>query len=214
MVEYDAPCTGIQLSSDIKARSVIGLDYKSDGLYTDSEGNTIGSPKYYRRTQKKLNKAQRRLSRKCGSRKGEEKSRNYLRQKQKVARMHAHIANQRKDFLHKTSTETANRYDVVCVEDLNMKVMANRGFGNGKATMDNGYGMFLNFLEYKLKDRGKVLIKVDKWYPSSQICSCCGKQKKIPLTERIYRCECGNQMDRDYNAARNIREEGLRLLVS
>ena len=90
--------------------------------------------------------------------------------------------------------------------------MSNKGLRNGKATMDNGYGMFLNFLSYKLNDRGKYFIKVDKWYPSSQICSGCGSKKKIPLNERIYICECGNIIDRDLNAAINIKREGLRLL--
>ena len=90
--------------------------------------------------------------------------------------------------------------------------MSNKGFKNGKATMDNGYGMFLNFLAYKLNDRGKYLIKVDKWYPSSQICSVCGSKKKMPLNERTYICDCGNIIDRDLNAAINIKREGLRLL--
>ena len=103
-------------------------------------------------------------------------------------------------------------YDVVCVEDLDMKAMSNKGFRNGKATLDNGYGMFLNMLEYKLQDRGKYFVKVDKWYASSQICSKCGNKKKIKLNERTYTCECGNNIDRDLNAAINIKNEGLRLL--
>ncbi len=93
-----------------------------------------------------------------------------------------------------------------------MRAMSNKGFGNGKATLDNGYGMFLNMLEYKLADRGKYLVKVDKWYPSSQICSCCGKKKKLSLADRIYKCDCGFILDRDYNAAINIKKEGLRLI--
>ena len=103
-------------------------------------------------------------------------------------------------------------YDIVCVESLDMKAMSNKGFRNGKATLDNGYGMFLNMLEYKLQDRGKYFVKVDKWYASSQICSKCGNKKKITLNERTYTCECGNNIDRDLNAAINIKNEGLRLL--
>ncbi len=80
--------------------------------------------------------------------------------------------------------------------------------------MDNGYGMFLDMLEYKLSDRGKYLVKVDKWYPSSQLCSCCGRKMKLTLAERIYRCTCGLMLDRDLNAAINIRNEGLRILQS
>ena len=98
-------------------------------------------------------------------------SNNYKKQQKKVAKIHGHIANQRKDFLQKKSTEIANQYAFVCVEDLNMRSMANKGFGNGKATLDNGYGMFLNMLDYKLKDRGGQLVKVYRFFPSSQCLS-------------------------------------------
>ena len=131
----------------------------------------------------------------------------------KVARLQKHTSNQRLDFLHKKSTEIANQYDVVCVETLDMKSMSNKGFGNGKATLDNGYGMFLNMLEYKLNDRGKYFIKVDKWYPSSQICCKCDTKHKLLLSDRVYRCECGNVIDRDYNAAINILTEGLKQIA-
>ncbi len=154
--------------------NVIAFDYKSDGLYVDSNGYTCGSPRYYRKALDKLAREQRKLARKIGSRKGEAKSGKYKKQQLKVNRIHRHIANQRLDFLHKLSTGIANRYDAVCVESLNMRAMSNSGFGNGKATMDNGYGMFVNMLEYKLHDRGKYLVKVDKWFPSSQLCSCFG----------------------------------------
>ena len=92
--------------------------------------------------------------------------------------------------------------------------MANHGFGNGKATLDNGYGMFLSMLEYKLAERGKYLIKVDKWFPSSQICHCCGSVhlEMKDLRIRTMDCDCGYHMDRDKNAALNILDEGLRIL--
>ena len=195
-----------------ESKNAIGLDYKSNGLYMDSEGRTPNMPKYYRKQQKKLGKEQRRLARKIGFRKGEKASSNYKKQQQKMAKLHRQIANQRQDYLHKKSTEIANQYDIVCVEELHMRAMANRGFGNGKATLDNGYGYFLGMLEYKLADRGKYLVKVDKWYPSSQLCSRCGKRKKLGLEERIYECSCGLKMDRDYNAAINILREGQRIL--
>ena len=125
-------------------------------------------------------------------------------------RQSMHIANQRRDYLQKLSTEIANQYDAVCVEDLDMQAMSNKGFGNGKATMDNGYGMFLNMLAYKLAERGKRLVTINKWYPSSQLCHCCGHQQKMPLKIRVYQCpECGMVCDRDLNAAINIRMEGL-----
>ena len=93
-----------------------------------------------------------------------------------------------------------------------MRAMSNKGFGNGKATLDNGYGMFLNMLEYKIFFRGKSFVKVDKWYASSQICSSCGALHKLSLEERVYKCQCGLIIDRDHNAAINIRDEGLRIL--
>ena len=194
--------------------NAIGLDYASDGLYVDSNGNVGTNHKYYRENHKKLAKAQRKLSRMQGSKKHEDKSTNYIKQLRKVNKIHRHIANQRLDNLHKISTEIANQYDVVCVESLNMKSMSNKGFGNGKATLDNGYGMFLSMLEYKLFDRNKYLVKVDKWFPSSQICHCCGirHSEMKNLQMRTMKCECGLVMNRDQNAAINILNEGLRIL--
>lgn len=187
--------------------NAVGLDYKSDGLYVSSDGEIADMPHYYRESQPKLAKEQRKLKHKV---KG---SNNWKKQQLRIAKTHRHTANKRKDYLHKKSTEIANQYDVVCVENLNMRSMSNKGFGNGKATLDNGYGMFLSMLECKLNDRGKTLVKVDKWYPSSQLCSCCGHQQPMPLRERIYRClNCGNVMDRDANAAINILNEGLKIL--
>lgn len=195
--------------------NAIGLDYASDGLYVNSNGNIGTNHKYYRESHDKLAKAQRRLSRMQGSKKRENKSANYIKQLRKVNKIHRHIANQRLDNLHKISTEIANQYDVVCVESLNMKSMSNKGFGNGKATLDNGYGMFLSMLKYKLSDRNKHFIKVDKWFPSSQICHCCNnlhpEMKNLSIRKMI--CDCGLIMSRDKNAAINILNEGLRLLT-
>ena len=195
--------------------NAIGLDYASDGLYVDNNGIVGSSHKYYRESHRKLAKEQRKLSRKAGSKKNEIKSNNYLKQLRKVNKVHRHIANQRMDHLHKISTKIANQYDVVCVETLNMRSMANHGFGNGKATLDNGYGMFLSMLEYKLSDRNKYLVKVDKWFPSSQRCHCCGKihPEMKSLHTRTIKCDCGLTMSRDQNAAINILHEGLRLLA-
>lgn len=209
LFEYDATIT------PAAGTTAIGLDYKSDGLYTDSNNVTAHMPKYYRDSQSKLAKEQRKLSRKMGSRKNEPKSNNYIKQQHKLAKLHKHIANQRLDYLHKLSTEITNQYDIVCVESLNMQAMSNKGFGNGKSTLDNGYGLFLQLLEYKLAAQGKYLIKIDKWYPSSQLCSCCGFKTAMPLQARTYTCEnCGIVIDRDYNAAINIRNEGLHLFHS
>ena len=188
-------------------QNAIGLDYKSDGKFADSDGNVCGSPKFFRKSQERLAKAQRKLRHK------DKQSNNYRKAVLRIAKVHRKAANQRKDFLHKKSLEIANQRDLVCVESLNMRSLSNKGFHNGKATMDNGYGMFVDMLEYKLADRGKVLVRIDKWYPSSQLCSCCGtvhpeiKDLKI----RKWTCpDCGAEHDRDHNAAINIRNEGIR----
>ena len=104
-------------------------------------------------------------------------------------------------------------FDAVCVEDLNLKGMAG-GLHLGKGVHDNGYGLFLSMLEYKLEERGKYLIKADRYFASSKICSVCGKKKEeLSLSDRIYYCECGNRMDRDANAAVNIMNEGKRIFA-
>lgn len=211
LFEFDQNIASVPVSDN-----AIGLDYASDGLYVDDKGNVGTNHKYYRESHNKLAKAQRKLSRKQGSGKGAAKSKNYIKQLRKVNKIHRHISNQRLDNLHKLSTEIANQYDVVCVESLNMKVISNKKFGNGKATLDNGYGFFLTMLEYKLLDRGKYFIKVDKWFPSSQICHCCGTihPEMKDLRIRTMKCDCGLTMNRDQNAAINIKQEGLRILKS
>ena len=203
LFEFDNPIYVVPTSG-----KAIGLDYKSDGLYMDSDGNVGSNHKYYRESHDKLAKEQRKLKHKTIG------SNNYRKQQFKINRIYKHIASQRLDNLHKLSTKIANSYDVVCVESLNMRSLSNESFGNGKATMDNGYGMFLNMLEYKLSDRGKHFVKVDKWFPSTQLCSCCGNRMKLALNQRIYKCSCGLTIDHDLNAAINIRDEGLRILQS
>jgi putative transposase len=207
LFEYKTPVISKALVSD---NTVLGLDYKSDGLYVDSNGNKADMPHYYRKSQNNLAKQQRKLKHKVVS------SNNYYKQQLRVAKTHRHTANQRKDYLHKKSTEIANRYSYVIVEDLDMKAMSNKGFGNGKATLDNGNGMFLTMLDYKLKDRGGQLVKIDKWFPSSQLCCNCGYRnpQMKDLSIRVYKCPiCGMVKDRDYNSAINIKKEGIRLLT-
>ncbi len=201
------------INNTIDTSNSIGLDYTSNGLYVDDNGNVGSNHKYFKESKNKLAKLQKRLAKKQGSKKDERKSNNYLKQQAKVNKLYRHIANQRNDNLHKLSYEIANHYDVVCVENLDMKALSNKDFGNGLATLDNGYGLFLNYLEYKLNDRNKQFIKVDKFFPSTKTCSCCGNiVKNIPLSQRTYFCDvCNTSIDRDINAAINIKNEGLRL---
>lgn len=192
----------------VPIKSCIGLDYKSNGLYVDSDGNFCNMPHFFRVSEQRIAKEQRKLSRK------QKHSNNFLKQKKRLQKKERHAANQRKDFLHKKSTEIANRYDLVAVEDLNLNAIS-QGLRLGKSTLDNGYGKFLDMLDYKLAERGKAFVKVDRFYPSSQTCSCCGYQNPSVknLAVREWTCpECGVVHDRDINAATNILNEGLRLL--
>ena len=187
---------------------VIGLDFSMSELYVSSEGFTAEYPRYYRKLQEKLAKEQRSLSRK------KRYSKNYYKQKRKVANIHNKIANQRKDFLHKQSRQITNAYDVVCIENLNMKAIS-QSLHFGKSVADNGWGMFTMFLDYKLAEQGKILVKVDKFYPSSKTCSCCGyKNNELQLKDRFWTCpNCRTHHDRDKNASFNIKNEGLRILA-
>ena len=192
---------------------IIGLDYKLDGLYADSEGNTACMPHWFRDSQAELARQQCILSRRKGSRKGEKKSGGWHKQHRKVAKLQRKTANQRMDFIHKESRRLADSYDIVAVEDLELKAMSNKDFGNGKSVMDSGYGMFATMLDYKLTYKGGKLIKVSRWYPSSQTCSCCGFQdsRLKDLRIRDWTCpKCGAEHDRDVNAAINIRNEALK----
>lgn len=203
--EYEVP----EGSAEIRHSKVIGLDYKSDGLYVDSNGKCAEMPHYFKLAQKRLKRQQRKLSRK------QRGSNNYLKQKHRVAVIYKHVRNQRKDFLNKESKRLAENYDLVSVEDLNMKeIGAKKGFKLGKETGDNGFGMFLQMLDYKLEARGKKLVKVDKYFASSQICHSCGYKNPVTkdLKVRHLTCpKCGAVYDRDINAAINIRDEGWRL---
>ena len=141
-------------------------------------------------------------------------SKRYQKQKAKINKIHEKIKNKRKDYLHKESRKIANFYDVVVIESLDMKKMSSSNLKLGKGIFDNGWGMFTNYLKYKLEEQGKRLIKIDKYYPSSKLCSSCGHiHNELKLHERTWICpECGTKHNRDYNAAINIKKEGLRLI--
>ena len=202
LVEYEQYIPNIQLDKN----KALGLDYASHSFYVDSQNREADYPRFYRNALDKLTKEQRKLSlMKYGSN-------NYYRQKIIVAKIHEHIANQRKDFVHKLSTKLANEYDYICVEDINMQNMA-QSLKLGKSTNDNGFGMFRTILAYKLSDRGKQLIKIDKWFPSSKMCRHCGVvNKDLTLADRVWTCVCGEVINRDENAAINIMNVGLNMV--
>lgn len=183
----------------------IGLDYSSPHFYVDSNNETPDVPHFYRKMEAKRSREQRKLSRM------EKGSNNYEAQKCRIAKLSEHVANQRKDFCHKLSKKIANSYNAACVEDLNFRAMS-QSLRLGKATTDNGFGMFREFLQYKLSEQGKLLIKVDRWYPSSKICHNCGfYYKGLSLGDRTWVCpHCGKVVQRDHNASLNLLDEGLR----
>lgn len=191
-------------------QSFLGLDFSMRELYKDSNGNEPAYPRYYRQAEEKLKREQCKLSL---MQKG---SNNRNKQRIKVSRLHEKVANQRKDFLHKQSRQIANVYDCVCIEDLSMKAMS-QSMNFGKSVADNGWGMFTTFLQYKLVEQGKKLVKIDKFFASSQLCSECGYQNTNTkdLSVREWTCPCcKTHHNRDINAAINIRNEGMRLALA
>lgn len=204
---YSADCENQTAALDYKTAKILGIDYAMRGMAVFSDDLQRENIGYYRVHEERLAREQRRLSR-C--KKG---SRNYQKQKRRVALCHEKIRNQRRDYLHKLSRELVETYDAVAVEDLNLKAMS-QSLRYGKSVMDNSYGKFLELLEYKMEWAGKELVRVGRFFPSSKRCSRCGAVKKeLKLSERVYVCDCGNQMDRDRNAAINIREEARRILL-
>ena len=184
----------------------LGLDYSQQDFYVDNEGRKANYPKYYKRSEERLSLLQRSLSHK------EKDSQNYRKLLKQIRKLHTRIRNQRKDFLQKESTRLVSEYDVIVVEDLDLRGMGG-ALSLGKNLHDNGFGMFREMLAYKLRGKGSCLVKVDRWFPSSKTCSCCGYVlDSLELSDRTYTCPvCGMTMDRDVNAAVNICEEGKRI---
>lgn len=200
MTECEQPTPAIRLDKS----KALGLDYSSPHFYVDSNGDSADMPRFYRDAEKRLAREQRKLSKmtKGGC--------NYEKQRIRVARAHEKVRDSRNDWQHKESTRLANRYDYICVEGINYQDMA-RGLKLAKATNDNGFGQFRSMLAYKMAERGKKLITIDKWFPSSKMCRFCGAiNSGLTLKDREWDCACGAHLSRDHNAAINIREEGLR----
>ena len=200
LTEYDMEL----VERDLDLVNALGLDYSSPRFYVDSEGNVADMPHFYRDAEKRLAREQRRLSKMV---KG---SNNYQKQKIKVARAYEKVRFCRTDWQHKESTRLANQYDYICVEDINYQDMG-RGLHLAKATNDNAFGQFRHMLTYKMAERGKKLITIDKWYPSSKTCRFCGNvNSELTLKDREWTCSsCGEHLLRDHNAAINIRNQGL-----
>ena len=201
-------CENQAAVSDYSTAKILGIDYAMQGMAVFSEKIETEEAGFFRKNEKRLAREQRKLSRCVRG------SHNYELQKKKVARCHEKIRNRRRDHLHKLSRKIADSYDAVAVEDIDMKAMG-QCLHFGKSVQDNGYGLFRKMLDYKLAWQGKKMVKVDRFFPSSKKCCKCGRIKKeLKLSERVYHCECGNEMDRDRNAAINLREEARRMLTA
>ena len=183
----------------------IGIDVGIKEFYSDSNGNKVNNPKFLEKSQRKLIREQRSLSRK------QEGSNNREKQRMKVARVHEKIANQRNDFLQKQSTMLISENQTICIEDLNVKGMVrNRKLAKSIASVS--WSKFFKMLEYKAVWYGNEIIKVPTLYPSSQTCSCCGFKNPLVknLAVRKWKCPvCHTTHDRDTNASINILNKGL-----
>ena len=245
---YSYEISGITPAPITKNLKGIGLDYSSPHLLIDNQGRTAdqliielastahngnlnGTPRYkhwYRENEALIARRARELARKRNSLASKDgvpvQSKNYWRAKATLARRQEEVANRRRDFLEKLSTLIADAYDFVCIEHLSMKQIARRskgrgGYKLGKSTCDNGWGSFVAMLRRKLMERGKYLVRVSKFFPSTQLCHECGHrfrgEDKLALSDRVFACPvCGCVADRDVNAACNILAEGTRILFS
>ena len=205
--EYYICISVIRELPEVKPRTgnAVGLDFGMKQFLTTDNGEKVISPEWYKASLKELRKAHRKLS---GCQKG---SNNRKRAKRELSRIYEKIPNRIRDWFFKLANELTGRYEVICIEDLNLDAMKHLW---GKKVSDLSYAEFLRILEWVAKKNGSVVVKIDRWYPSSKTCHVCGTlNMELTLDDRTWRCACcGTELDRDQNAAINIREAGLAML--
>lgn len=189
---------------DRSVETHVGVDVGLKSLAVLSSGEMIANPRWYRVQSRKLRRAQKALSRKMKD------SHNRRKARIVVARLHQKTRDQRNDFLHKLSTDLIRRFDLISIEDINVKGLAKTKLA--KSIMDAGWATFRSMLTYKANRHNKHLIVIGRFFPSSKLCSECGLvNTELTLADRAWTCTCGVALDRDLNAARNIDREGVRL---
>ena len=183
--------------------TTIGLKYSMGHFYVADDGTMADPPRWLKQSQEKLKKLQQRLSRM------EYGSRNYQEALQKYRVLHEHIANQRRDFIHKESRRIANAWNAVCMQSAALPELS-RALTRGNV-LDAGYGIFQKCLRYKLERQGKPLILVDRYAPTTRTCSVCGQVgEEVPLASKVWTCtQCGTVHQKQSNTAQNIKTQGL-----
>lgn len=187
-----------------KTGKSVGIDVGLMDILVTSDGEKSGRIRHFYLYQRKLKLAQRSLSRKTKD------STRYVKQREKVAKIHQKITNSRKDFLHKLTLKLVSENDIILTESLNVSGMIQNP-KLSKSIQDASWGDIFRQIEYKSAWYGKETQAIDRFFPSSQLCHSCGKKHKLTLKDRVLNCECGLKIDRDWNAAINIKHEGLRL---
>ena len=200
---FDAETRPTEMNRE--SEKVETFDYSMPSLIVSASGEndiTAEDIRWYRNLEKRIAKEQRKLSRMQYG------SKNYWEQKHKIGKLHEKARNRRKDFLHKLSRKVSDSFDAVVVEDINLQHMS-QALNFGKAIYDNGYGLLRKMLAYKLNEQGKILVKVDKFFPSSKRCSACHAiNHDLQLSDREWTCKsCGTHHDRDKNSCKNLLDE-------
>jgi putative transposase len=192
----------------VEPETAIGIDIGFDRFATDSDGGVIENPRCFRKAERKIKRASRRLSRR---KKG---SANRAKARRALAREYGKVANKRTDFAHKFSSSVIKENSTIACETLNLKGMSKTKLA--KSVHDAAHRETFRQIEYKARWGNRNFVFIGRWFPSSQLCSCCGhRHQELSLTDRFWKCPaCGACHDRDHNAAKNIRDEGIRILLA
>lgn len=199
-----------QRQEPLSLEKAIGIDLGCQTFATlaGAQITTIEHPRCLKRQLSRIQKYGRVLA------KREYRSKNYFKFKKKLARLHRKVRNSRADFLHKNSTDLVKNHDLICVEDLSVQKMLEEGSHTlSRKIADSSWRSFLSFLKYRAVEFGKRLVEVSPYFPSTQLCSSCGRSQVMPLSLREYHCECGLSLDRDVNAALNIKAAGTSVIA-